>query len=693
MIKPHPLFFKNIHITHPTNIFSGLVLIFVLQGEIEHFILYGWLAVLFLVTFTRIWLSRVHPYSRKSKENQQSQRLLLFIGITTTGLVWALTPWLLFPENDVIKQMFVVFVLMGLTAGSPSASGSNIVAFLCFSQPILISLSLRFSYEEEFVFHVMALLTQIYNVALIITSINFSRIDSRLRAAIKALEKANLGKSEFLANMSHEFLTPMNAIVGINHLLKQTPLTREQADFVDKSGIASNSLLGVIENVLDYSKIESQQDHIHIAPFKLQTVLDTATTLVELEAHKKGLLLSSDITSNTTKSLKGDAVKLAQILSNLMKNAVKFTDVGEVELLIEEIGTTDEKVLIHFSVSDTGMGIHYKDHEKIFQSFSQIKTRHKRLYGGTGLGLSISQKLANLMGSEIALESELEEGSTFSFSVWLDKDSSNAQTDLVIEQPITTTLDGYCVLLVDDDELNQMIACDLLQQLGLQVEVADSAKQAFSFLERRLPDLILLDIRMPEIDGYEAIAIIRSNKQWGKIPVICLTAHTRAIEKEKSLSAGMDDFLTKPINPTELEKILLKHLTEHTRNTPDNPQNTSTAATHDSSKEVNQNILNLIDMLENKEVALIFLKKTIASLTESINELQQNLTQHNWKQASQNAHRLRGTANLYASTLLQRYLKDIDTGLVHAENSEDVIQQLLSESDLVIHLMMEKLEE
>ena len=702
--RPHPLFFKNIHVIHPASIFAGLVLIFVLNDVIEDIALYGWFAALFIVTIARIGLSQVYPYSGKNKKNQTNQKVLLFAGITLSGVVWASAPWLLFPQDNAIKQMFIVFVLMGITAGSPAASGSSITAFLCFSQPILHSLFFRFLYEDESVYYIMALLTQVYNVALIISSINFSKIDSRLRAAIKASEKANLAKSEFLANMSHEFLTPMNAIVGINRLLKQTPLTKEQSDYVEKSGIASNSLLGVIEDILDYSKIESQQSKLHTAPFQLQTVLDTATTLVELDAKKKGLELSSHITSSTAKLLKGDAVKLAQILSNLMKNAVKFTNSGKVVLRIEQIDQTDESALIIFSVKDTGIGIHLRDHKDLFQSFSQINTSHSRTYSGTGLGLCISQQLANLMGSEIEVESEPNLGSHFYFSVWLEKNIDNNTDHLSIdesnqltERPNSKTFfEHYSVLLIDDDKLNLMIAKSLLQQLGLQVKAVGTARLAFNSLNTQQPDVIFLDIQMPEIDGYEALSIIQSNEKWQHIPVICLTAHTSPAEKEKAISAGMSGFLTKPINPKSLKDVLLQCLPKHTFKTSNElnqVKSQTSLITEESAAEVKQNLNNLIIMLNSKEATINLLHTAIHSLTESTTTIQNNLNQQNWEHASKEAHRLRGTANLYGSTRLQNYLADIDNGLHNSENYKATLDKLKLETELIINLMTKCLEE
>ncbi len=697
----HPLFIKNVHVTHPASLFSALVLVVVLHGYIDPFILYGWLAASVLIIALRIRVAQIYPSSNKTIKHKKRRKILVYLGITASGIIWALTPWLLFPD-DPIRQMFIVFVIMGLTAGAPSASGTSILAFLCFTQPILLSLTIRYLYEGTEAFYAMAIMTQLYNIALIITSSNFSKIDHRLRVAIEASETASLAKSEFLANISHEIRTPMNAIVGINYLLKQTALTTQQLDYVDKSFIASHTLLGSIENILDYSKVETQKSKLKHVSFHLNAILNTVTTLVELDVKKKGLSFSSTITDKTTTHLKGDSIKLVQILSNLTKNAVKFTDKGEVDIIIEQIGKTQTKVLLHFSVRDTGIGIRRKDYKKVFKSFSQVNTSHSRQYGGTGLGLSISQHLANLMGSEIELESELDQGSTFNFSIWFDtcldekvSKTTLPDTSVIAQSPwILPVFEGSTILLVEDDELNQMVAGNLLTLLGVKVEIADSAEQAFAYLDKHLPDLIILDIQMPHVDGYEAIKIIRSTQAWKDLPVICMTAHPSEEEKEKALLSDMDDFLSKPIDPFVLHSTLKKWLPieSNTRGRiVTNEKQVSEQPINQSQTEIKQNIVNVMDMLENKKSSQQFFENAKVSLIDSMSTLNTHLTNNDWQQASQCAHKLRGTAHFYASSTLQDCLQNIDEGLIDKPSLKETQQLLKAEFELVFHLIDKKL--
>ncbi len=696
---------SNAHIAYLASLLSGIILVVVLYGSVPTARLYGWLILNVLSIALRIWFARLQPYPEDKLKNNKYRKLLLLTGIAISGVVWALSAWWLFPQDDIIRQTFLIFVLMGMTAGTPATSAPNTLAFLCFTQPILHTLSLRFVYEGTHVFYIMAILTQIYNLALLITSHNFAKIDQSLRIAKEAAEAASLAKSEFLANISHEIRTPMNAIVGINHLLKQSNINASQQDLIEKSLTASRTLLSNIENILDYSKIETQKSKLTQSTFQLQSILDTVKTLVELDARKKDLRFICHITSNTPNLLKGDPVKLIQILSNLAKNAIKFTDKGKVELIIKVLERTTgsaPKALIHFSIHDTGIGIAKKDYNKLFKTFSQVNTTHSREYGGTGLGLSISQQLAKLMGSVIEFESVPQQGSTFYFSVWLGIETDKkkignteleAYTQTSWDSPPSSEniiFDGYTVLLIEDDELNQLVAHDLLSQTGLQVEVASTAQQAFAYLRQHLPDAILLDIQMPHMDGYETIAIIRSTESWKNIPVICLTAHASSEEREKSLLSGMDDFLTKPIDPGELHSVLYKWLKPGTvRSTGNSEQQDIKKGT--SEEEITKNIKQITQTLKNKKSSEVFLEKAQGTLQESFAALQQQLDAHNWKQASLCAHQLRGSANFYASSKLQQCLHDIDKGRVDSSNVATTQQLLETECNLVLELLREEL--
>ncbi len=728
MERSLPSLFKNVNIAYFGSLAAGFALIWMLDGFIDPNLLYGWFIANVLVILLRIQLSYINPYPDDHLKNKKYRRVILLVGIAISGVVWASSAWLLFSPDNIVRQMLLIFVLLGMISASPAVAGSNMIAFIGFTQPIVLALFLRLIYQGEEIYYIMASLLFFGNVVLIMTSIHFAIIQTNSIRARKEAEMASYAKSNFLANISHEVRTPMNAIVGINHLLKQTQLTRQQHDYVDRSFVASNSLLESIDSILDYSKIEKHEGRAQLSWFNLRDVLHRVITLVELDAQDKGLLLRSLITKDTACYLIGDHVKLVQILSNLVKNAVKFTDQGEVELVINQIekskmqsksnAKTITKALLHFSVRDTGIGIDQSDYNKLFKPFSQVNASYSRGYAGTGLGLSISQQLASVLGSVIEMESIPDKGSTFYFSLWFDKGSAKGGVEgtktginngVQIRQqglPTLPSLAGYEILIVEDDELNQLVVQEFLSYMGAKAIVVGSAQLAFDYLNKQLPDLILLDIQMPKVDGFETIDIIRSTEEWKGIPVICLTAHTSATEKEKALSLGMNDFLNKPIDPVELQVKLLKWLPQESKRRscqqgsfnslePINSPEQSNKSTQSiskinlmsdgkSKKEISRNISMVMSMLESGESRSQFIKTAIVTLESSNNTLQDDLSRHNWKSASMCAHRLRGSANLYSSSILQQCLQDINNGLVNEQNLKEKLDLLNAEFALVL---------
>lgn len=697
---------NNAQLSYVANIFAASLVVITLHGDVDSNKLYGWLAAILITLGSRIGFAHIYSQLPETHETRKSRKLVFLAGITASGLVWASSPWLIFPEENVASQIFLFFVLMGMTAGTPAVSAPSTIAFICFAQPIFIMLTLRFIYEGGKDHYMMAALTQLYNLVLIMTSLNFARADCKLRAAKEEAEAANLAKSQFIANISHEIRTPMNAIVGINHLLRQTQPTPQQQNYINKSITASSSLLSVINNILDYAKVEAQHTKINQSSFDLQKVLDTVTTLVEFDARKKGISFQSYLSVPHTASLIGDPVKLAQVLSNLAENAIKFTDKGEIRLEVSELEHNDQKVHLNFSVSDTGIGISAKDQNRLFTSFSQVNTGHNRQYGGTGLGLAISQELVKLMGGIIEVNSQVNQGSEFYFSLWFEKSPAEKEMHdshlmkkpvLVKTNPITPVIKNATILLVEDDELNQMVANDLLLSLGATTRIADSAQQAFEQLEQAIPDLILLDIQLPEVDGYEAIAIIRKDERWKELRVICVTAHATIEEKQKALANGMDDYLTKPIDPIELGNMLVKWLPHKVKQTApptlselqyEEGSNTTTS----SREEILKNLDNLSTMLIQKDSNTTFLQKAVDSLTNSSQELHQHLNHQNIESAKLCAHRLRGSINLYGSSILQKNLKDIDEGELESEDIPRIQQALKTEFDLILQLLQERLD-
>lgn len=386
--------------------------------------------------------------------------------------------------------------------------------------------------------------------------------EKQLEEALRLAEEATQAKSQFLANMSHEIRTPMNAIIGLAYLALRTELTGKQKDYVTKIHNAGKSLLGVLNDILDISKIESGKLHMEQVDFVLEEVISQTIGLVSQQAHDKGLELLSRLGPGIPRSLKGDPLRLGQILMNLLSNAVKFTGEGQVELQIEMVSGYRDKLELKFSVSDTGIGMSEEAKTRMFQAFMQADNSTTRQYGGTGLGLAISKELVEMMGGSIWVESAEGEGSVFSFKAWFEV----PETALVNSRIVPERLDGLRVLVVDDNMTAREILSEYLGQMRCRVETAESGEEAYravSLADADRPfDLILLDWKMEGICGLETSTLIRHDPSIRHQPAIILvTAFGEDSLKKQAEAAMVNDYLVKPVSESMLFDALVRIFT------------------------------------------------------------------------------------------------------------------------------------
>jgi two-component system sensor histidine kinase/response regulator len=660
-----------------------------------------------------------------------------------------------------------------------------------------------------------------------------------LQEAKASAEEATEMKSMFLANMSHEIRTPMNAIIGLSHLALKTKLSAKQQDYISKVHNAGTSLLAIINDILDFSKIEAGKLDIETTDFQIDEVISSVTMITAQKAHDKGLEFLADVASSIPEQLRGDPLRLGQILTNLVNNAVKFTEQGEIRLKIELLEQTGEKVQLKFSVRDTGIGMTPEQSAKLFQPFSQADMSTTRKHGGTGLGLTISRRLVELMGGQIWLESEAGVGTTFNFTVWLELghtagqrvvphklqslnvlvvDDNAAAREILVEsmqnlaeradavssgpeaiaairerdndvpydvvfmdwrmpgmdgleatrlikndtllkkppaviivtafgreevreeaenlhvngflvKPVTKSmlvdslvsvfatesgtgaaatpdgheedmlLRGAHILLTEDNEINQQIAIELLESAGATVDVANNGREAVDILfQGSSPppyDMVLMDLQMPEMDGYQATTRIRGDSRFAQLPIIAMTAHATVEERNRCLAAGMNDHISKPINPNILFDTVARYYRPATADqlAPIEIETTASVATSPSDSPVpavsaQADGLPVVDGLDtvdglmrvagNKKLYLKLLRQFVASEQEAPSRIREQLASQDRATAERMAHTVKGVAGNLGAGAVQSAAADLERAVSEGSPAEALCDRLAS---------------
>ena len=396
-------------------------------------------------------------------------------------------------------------------------------------------------------------------------------IEEELRSNYQVLEeakgeadKANQAKSEFLANISHEIRTHMNGIIGVIDLLKVTKLNKNQKEYLEMLSYSSRVLLGILNTILDISKIEAGKFELAVKPFDIKRTLNRITKELSLACNNKNLEASYYIDPYINFNLIGDEIRLNQVLINLVNNAIKFTKSGQIVFKVIKVESTNNKLILEFSVQDTGIGIKEEFKNDIFKRFVQQDMTSTKKYDGTGLGLAISRDIAKLMKGDIWFDSVENKGSTFYFTAefLMDYTKNYKETSCDLQDNKIIINKTKKILIVEDNEINMKIVCAMVEKLGYEFEGAYDGREALEKLKDNSFDLILMDIQMPELNGYDATKIIRANeiKTMVHIYIIAMTAYSMNGDKERCIEIGMDDYISKPFDIDTLKSTILKYI-------------------------------------------------------------------------------------------------------------------------------------